>query len=315
MTMATMDQFLENRGFAVNRVRDSKANLYIFTIYKDGIEVSDNFAYPATSDYRVRDKAQKEFLIDLIHRHEMKKMSVNAEPHFEKSLYYDTDEFATREEAEHALTVAKRLLNDFGLVTVFSLAKLCGREGEAWMTKRGWCCLDDAQVKRTGDGWVVCLPAPKDVDVLLYCSADVESTKQICNMLRNSTYGMASNYIPAIKNVIFNNPATIVFWEDNTKTVVKCGENDEFDPEKGLAMAISKKALGNQGNYYNVFTKHLCRSEVCFCYPPSPVLPTPVITASGDTLEELLTNLKKELLAKVPPLWSGSSTDKLKDSE
>ena len=30
---------------------------------------------------------------------------------------------------------------------------------------------------------------------------------------------------------------------------------DEFDPEKGLAMAIAKKALGNKGNYYNVIAK------------------------------------------------------------
>lgn len=60
-----------------------------------------------------------------------------------------------------------------------------------------------------------------------------------------------------IKKVIFNAPATIVFWSDGTKTVVKCGENDEFDPEKGLAMAIAKRALGNQGNYYNEFKKWL----------------------------------------------------------
>lgn len=56
---------------------------------------------------------------------------------------------------------------------------------------------------------------------------------------------------PIIKNVIFNEPATIVFWTDGTKTVVKCREGDEFDPEKGLAMAITKKALGNKYDYYN----------------------------------------------------------------
>lgn len=65
----------------------------------------------------------------------------------------------------------------------------------------------------------------------------------------------------AIKKVIFNNPATIVLWADGTKTVVKCGEDDIYDPEKGLAMAISKKALGNQGNYYNTFKKHLPDEE------------------------------------------------------
>ena len=59
-----------------------------------------------------------------------------------------------------------------------------------------------------------------------------------------------------IKKVIFNEPATIVFWGDDTKTVVRDSEG-KFDPEKGLAMAISKKALGNKGNYYDVFRKWL----------------------------------------------------------
>lgn len=55
-----------------------------------------------------------------------------------------------------------------------------------------------------------------------------------------------------ITKIIFNPPATVILWADGTKTVVKCGENDEFDPEKGLVMAITKKLLGNKGNYYNV---------------------------------------------------------------
>lgn len=57
-----------------------------------------------------------------------------------------------------------------------------------------------------------------------------------------------------IKNVIFNPPATIVFWEDGTKTVVKC-QNEIFDPEKGLAMAFMKNALGNKSNYFNTVKK------------------------------------------------------------
>lgn len=64
-----------------------------------------------------------------------------------------------------------------------------------------------------------------------------------------------------IKKVYFNNPATVVLWEDGTKTVVKSGEDDIYDPEKGLAMAIAKKALGNQGNYYDVFKKWLPEEE------------------------------------------------------
>ena len=67
--------------------------------------------------------------------------------------------------------------------------------------------------------------------------------------------------VPAIKKVIFNYPATIVLWSDGSKTVVKCQDGDIYDPEKGLAMAISKKALGNKGNYCNEFKKWLPEEE------------------------------------------------------
>lgn len=55
-----------------------------------------------------------------------------------------------------------------------------------------------------------------------------------------------------IEDVIFNPPATVVFWSDGSKTVVKCGDSEEFDPEKGVAMAIVKRVFGNKGNYNNV---------------------------------------------------------------
>lgn len=46
-----------------------------------------------------------------------------------------------------------------------------------------------------------------------------------------------------VKKVIFNPPYTIVFWDDEIKTIVKCGENEQYDPEKGLAMALEKKLV------------------------------------------------------------------------
>ena len=58
-----------------------------------------------------------------------------------------------------------------------------------------------------------------------------------------------------IKKVIFNDPATIVYWTDGSKTVVKVQDGDSFDQEKGLAMAFAKKALGNKGAYCNTFKK------------------------------------------------------------
>lgn len=47
-----------------------------------------------------------------------------------------------------------------------------------------------------------------------------------------------------VKEVIYNDPAVIVYWEDGTKTVATA-QNEEYDPEKGLAICFAKKALGN----------------------------------------------------------------------
>jgi hypothetical protein len=82
-----------------------------------------------------------------------------------------------------------------------------------------------------------------------YLKNDVEFTKTMVN----GHFGVPKTNFD-IKDVIFNDPATIVFWDDGTKTVVKADKED-FDPEKGLAMAISKKALGNKGNYFDIFKK------------------------------------------------------------
>lgn len=77
---------------------------------------------------------------------------------------------------------------------------------------------------------------------------------------REYVFTTEHNIRGAIKNVKFNPPATIVFWTDNTKTVVKCNGED-YNPEKGLAMCICKKVLGNKGNYYEVFKKWLPKED------------------------------------------------------
>ena len=48
------------------------------------------------------------------------------------------------------------------------------------------------------------------------------------------------------RRIIRNGGATIVLWEDGTKTVVKC-HGDEYDAEKGLAMALARKVWGRCG--------------------------------------------------------------------
>ena len=61
-----------------------------------------------------------------------------------------------------------------------------------------------------------------------------------------------------IDRVIFHDPATIVIWKDNTKTVVKC-HNEPYDREKGLAMCIAKKVLGK--DFHKTFREWSERSD------------------------------------------------------
>lgn len=44
-----------------------------------------------------------------------------------------------------------------------------------------------------------------------------------------------------ITRVVYNNPATIVFWNDGTKTVAKAHGNDPYSPEVGLMICCFKK--------------------------------------------------------------------------
>lgn len=59
-----------------------------------------------------------------------------------------------------------------------------------------------------------------------------------------------------IKRIIFNPPATVIIWGDNTKTVVKCAEDDEFNPEVGVAMCYMKKIYGSRHAFSKMVEKY-----------------------------------------------------------
>ena len=114
----------------------------------------------------------------------------------------------------------------------------------------------------TKEGWVgkvVEIDTTAEIDDIRVQSLDDKGfhpwVSSSCFELCNPKYKASAKN--GIKKVIFNAPATIVLWSDDTKTVVKCGKNDTYDAEKGLAMCIAKKYLGNGGNYNNVFKEWL----------------------------------------------------------
>lgn len=59
------------------------------------------------------------------------------------------------------------------------------------------------------------------------------------------------HYEPKIapEKVIFNNPATIVYWHDGTKTVVRCQDGDVYDEREGFLLCCAKKLMGDGGSY------------------------------------------------------------------
>lgn len=54
-----------------------------------------------------------------------------------------------------------------------------------------------------------------------------------------------------MKSMHFNPPYTTVVWMDGSKTVVKCSEHDDFDPEKGIALCYMKKVFGNDSTVFH----------------------------------------------------------------
>ena len=58
------------------------------------------------------------------------------------------------------------------------------------------------------------------------------------------TSGIVNRQLPEVDRIIFHKPATIVFWADGTKTVVKCMEGQEYSKYYGFLCALAKKVYG-----------------------------------------------------------------------
>jgi hypothetical protein len=58
------------------------------------------------------------------------------------------------------------------------------------------------------------------------------------------TAGLHRQFRFAPKEIIYHDAATIVYWTDGTKTVVKCNKNDEYSEYSGFVAAVAKKMYG-----------------------------------------------------------------------
>lgn len=86
-----------------------------------------------------------------------------------------------------------------------------------------------------------------------------------CNIRENkfsqSKTTTTPNKIPNIKQVYFNEPVTVVLWENGDKTIVRCQNGDTYSKESGLAIAIMKYMSGNKGRFNDIFKKWIPESN------------------------------------------------------
>lgn len=122
----------------------------------------------------------------------------------------------------------------------------------------------------------------------------VDPWQIVTGSLNTATSNTAYVYTPSVKcpevkEVIFAPPATIVYWKDGSRTVVKCSDDDYFDEEVGFTLCFMKKILGNKGNYNTYIRKSIKNAKRY--YHVEPPFETPInnmVKAIIDAFKEKL---------------------------
>lgn len=65
-----------------------------------------------------------------------------------------------------------------------------------------------------------------------------------------------------VEKVIYSPPATIVFWGDGTKTVVKCHYGDTYSKELGFLYCCAKHMCGNDTIKFHKLMNEWCWNEI-----------------------------------------------------
>lgn len=75
--------------------------------------------------------------------------------------------------------------------------------------------------------------------------------------------GFTQRYIPSPKKIIVNEDSkvTVVMWDDNTKTIVKCSEADQYDPYAAYCAAFAKKCYGTNSQLKKTIENHTVFQE------------------------------------------------------
>lgn len=105
----------------------------------------------------------------------------------------------------------------------------------------------------------------RDMDSTYYKEDTAKMEAALSWLFKNGSYIRKELPVSAISNsidkVIFDDPATVILWNDGTRTVVHTQDGEPYDKEKGFAMAVCKKIFGNERDYYHVFKRWFRKGE------------------------------------------------------
>ena len=139
----------------------------------------------------------------------------------------------------------------------------------------------DGSDKKSGANIIEFSDIPKATDFLARYIYRIETEEQKCKNAKNlinTFYGLTGSFnfddlgprhitykiIPLgmqISKVIYHNPATIVFWKDGTKTVVKCQEDDKYTYSAGIMHAIIRKMYEDNSRKYSEILSYISTAE------------------------------------------------------
>lgn len=98
------------------------------------------------------------------------------------------------------------------------------------------------------DSWVKNIVWHTDEDPVSNIVKPKDPFTSLSSLLREDVVKRFPAYLlPGIKSVIFNEEKgfTTILWNDDTSTVVHCGEGEKFERYEGFVMAVAKKLFGS----------------------------------------------------------------------
>lgn len=247
MTMEGMVRHLESAGFETNKIYNAQKGGYDFKISKDKIRVDGFFLYPGRDNPESRDAKQRKFLDEII---------------------------GNWHNAAVANLKGENKMDFMDYVVRGGDVYLTGN-GQSMPVKLEHIEMSSLEPMRF-EGHV--LELNKTTYIPYDSWNDIRHLEQRVQTHRNN--------FPGIKAVHFSGPCTVIVWDDKTKTIVRC-KDENIDYEKGFAMAVAKKVFGTNesgSNYYDVFKKYL----------PEPETPeeetSEIETSKDETPEEVIPN-------------------------